>query len=105
MRAGRMTETIRLERLESVVNDYGTPQDEWQRYATARAERIDATTEERLRAFGATDEVSVIFRMRHLDGVLPADRVIWNTESYGIEQITPIGRRKGLDLRCRRVTP
>ena len=56
-----------------------------------------------MRSFGASDEEAVIFRIRFVDGVTNADRVVWNGEPFNIRQVTPIGRRKGLDLRCTRL--
>ncbi|MFC0198886.1 phage head closure protein [Paracoccus rhizosphaerae] len=103
MKAGKLTETIVLQSGGTTLNDYGTPiPDSNVTLAVVRAERIDQTTEEFLRAGGATDEESVIFRIRHLDGIGNDDRVIWEGQTFNIRQVTPIGRRKGLDLRCTR---
>lgn len=100
MKSGKLIEVIQIQRATDGVNDYGTPVTAWATIATVRAERIDQTTEEFMRAFGASDEEAVIFRIRHLDGVSNADRVLWQGEPFNIRQVTPIGRRKGLDLRC-----
>ncbi|MGP9804487.1 phage head closure protein [Paracoccus sp. NSM] len=105
MRSGKLIETIRIETPQDSVNDYGTPTTGWTPRATVRAERIDQTTEEYMRSHGASDEEAVSFRIRHLDSVANADRVIWKGQPFEIRQITPIGRRKGLELRCVRVTP
>ncbi|TNH41276.1 phage head closure protein [Paracoccus haeundaensis] len=104
MKAGRLTETIQMERGDAGINDYGTPTTVWQRYATVRAERIDQTTEEFMRAGGASDEETVVFRIRHVEGVGNADRVLWKGEAFNIQQVTPIGRRQGQDLRCTRLS-
>lgn len=103
MKSGKLIEVIEIQRATDGVNDYGTPETTWTPIANVRAERIDQTTEEFLRAFGASDEEAVIFRIRHLDGVSNADRVLWQGEPFNIRQVTPIGRRKGLDLRCVRL--
>nr|WP_111298641.1 phage head closure protein [Paracoccus saliphilus] len=100
MKAGKLTETIQIERATDTVNDYGTPSTAWRPFASVRAERIDQTTEEFMRSFGASDEQAVVFRIRFLDGVTNADRVLWEGQAFNIQQVTPIGRRKGLDLRC-----
>lgn len=105
MRSGKLIETIRIEASEDGVNDYGTAETRWTHRATVRAERIDQTTEEYMRSHGASDEEAVSFRIRHLDSVANADRVIWKGQPFEIRQITPMGRRKGLELRCVRVTP
>lgn len=104
MRAGRLTEMIRLERAETSVNDYGTPATTWTRLAEVRAELIEQTTTEYIRNFGASDEELVIFRARFVEGVTNGDRVIWNGQPFNIKQAAPIGRREGLELRCVRMT-
>lgn len=103
MKSGRLTDTIQIEHATDIVDDYGTPATAWRPFASVRAERIDQTTEEFMRNFGASDEEAVIFRIRHLDGVTNADRVMWQGQPFNIRQVTPIGRRKGLDLRCSRL--
>lgn len=103
MKSGRLIETIQIESIAEGVNQYGTPEAIWMPRATVRAERIDQTTEEFMRSYGASDEEAVIFRIRFVDGITNADRVTWNGEPFNIRQVTPIGRRKGLDLRCTRL--
>ncbi|CAM3387571.1 phage head closure protein [Paracoccus nototheniae] len=103
MKSGRLTDTIQIEHPTDIVDDYGTPTTAWRPFASVRAERIDQTTEEFMRNFGASDEEAVVFRIRHLDGISNADRVLWHGQPYNIRQVTPIGRRKGLDLRCSRL--
>ena len=103
MKSGKLIETIQIEHATDTVNDYGTPATVWRTFASVRAERIDQTTEEFMRAGGATDEEAVVFRIRHLDGVTNANRVLWRGEAFNIRQATPTGRRKGLDLRCTRL--
>ena len=66
---------------------------------------MDQTTEEFIRSFGAMDEELVVFRFRFFDGITNADRLIWRGMAFNIKQITPIGRRKGIELRCTRIAP
>lgn len=103
MKSGKLTESITIEQASTGVNDYGTPIETWTPWAYLRAERIDQTTEEFMRSAGVSDETAVVFRVRFLDGISNADRVIWQGEAFNIRQITPLGRRKGLDLRCTRL--
>lgn len=103
MKSGKLTEMIQVEGGEAGINEYGTPFTLWRQFVSVRADRIDQTTEEFMRSFGASDEEAVIFRIRFVDGVTNADRVVWNGEPFNIRQVTPIGRRKGLDLRCTRL--
>ncbi|MFV0303418.1 MAG: phage head closure protein [Paracoccus sp. (in: a-proteobacteria)] len=105
MKSGRLTETIRIERASTAISDAGTPVETWERVADLRAERVDQTTEEFIRGYGASDEELVMFRARFFDGITNADRVIWNGAAFDIQQVTPIGRRKGVELRCVRIVP
>lgn len=103
MRAGRLTEEIRIERFTSTVNEAGTPVTVWSRLCILRAEKVEESTTEYIRNFGASDEEVVIFRARFFEGVTNADRVIWRGAAFNIKQVSPIGRRKGVELRCTRM--
>lgn len=103
MKSGTLTEAIRIERASTTINDAGTPTETWARLAELRAERVEQTTEEFIRGFGASDEELVIFRFRFFDGIRNADRVIWRGQAFNIKQVTPIGRYKGVELRCVRL--
>lgn len=102
MRAGKLDRTIRLDRVVHEINDFGTPVETWATLATLRAEIVSASTEEFIRDFGASDETVVVFRCRYLAGVTLADRVFYEGRPYDLKEIVEIGRRKGLELRCRR---
>lgn len=103
MKAGRLTEVIRIERSTSALNDYGTPSTTWTRLAVLRAEKVEQTTTEYIRNFGASDEEVVIFRTRFLDGITNADRLIWKGDAFNIQSVATIGRRTGVELRCVRI--
>ncbi len=103
MKAGRLNEKIGIERFTATVNDYGTPTETWVRIAVLRAEKVEQSTTEFIRNFGASDEELVIFRARFFDGISNADRVIWNGAAFNIKEVAPIGRRKGVELRCVRL--
>ncbi len=106
MKSGKLIEAIRIERRGGeTISAAGTPKPNWVRVVDLRAERIDQTTEEFIRGFGASDEELVIFLARFFDGITNADRLIWNGKPFNIKQVTPIGRRKGMELRCVRVEP
>lgn len=102
MRAGKLDRTIRLDRVVHETNDFGTPVETWATLATLRAEIVSASTEEFIRDFGASDETVTVFRCRYLAGVTLADRVFYEGRPYDLKEIVEIGRRKGLELRCRR---
>jgi SPP1 family predicted phage head-tail adaptor len=103
MKAGRLTEEIRIERSTSTINEYGTPTTAWAKLAVLRAEKVEQTTTEYIRNFGASDEEVVIFRTRFLDGITNADRLIWKGDAFNIQSVATIGRRTGVELRCVRI--
>ncbi|MDM8167153.1 phage head closure protein [Roseovarius sp.] len=105
MRSGKLVHVIEIQRASVTVNDAGTPSSTWGKVATLRAELVERSTEEFLRNAGETSETTVVFRTRHLDGVTDEDRVSFDGAAYDIEEITRIGRRKGLEFRCREVMP
>ncbi|WP_103172881.1 phage head closure protein [Paracoccus sp. SY] len=103
MKAGRLTEEIRIERSTSTINEYGTPSTTWVKLALLRAEKVEQTTTKYIRNFGASDEEVVIFRTRFLDGITNADRLVWKGNAFNIQSVATIGRRTGVELRCVRL--
>lgn len=103
MKAGRLTEEVRIERSTSTINEYGTPTSTWAKLAVLRAETVEQTTTEYIRNFGASDEEVVIFRTRFFDGITNADRLVWKGDAFNIQSVATIGRRTGVELRCVRL--
>lgn len=100
MRAGKLDRVITIQRYTATVDDYGTPGFAWTDFATMRAQRVQASTDEYIRNYGAADETVVIFRTRWLDGVTNADRVAYEGSFFNLKETKEIGRRQGLELRC-----
>ncbi len=100
MRAGKLDRIIVIERAATTVDEYGTPTEGWSTVATMRAELIQSSVAEFIRAYGATTDTIAIFRIRYLDGVTLADRVTYAGRPYDLKEVKEIGRRKGLELRC-----
>ncbi|WAJ26276.1 phage head closure protein [Antarcticirhabdus aurantiaca] len=100
MRAGKLDKTITIERSAASVDEYGTPSEGWSPVATVRAQVIQATTEEFMRSFGQASEAAAVFRIRHLDGITPGDRVTYQGRPFDIKEVKELGRRAGIDLRC-----
>lgn len=102
MRAGRLDNLIEIVRPGGYVDDgYGNqvPGPDIV-LASMRAQIIQANTEEFIRAWGASSETIMIFRTRWLDDVLLSDKVRHEGTDYNLKEIKPIGRRRGLELRC-----
>ncbi|RWR29459.1 head-tail adaptor protein [Sinirhodobacter populi] len=106
MKAGRLLEVIAIQRATSAgISDAGTPDEAWVDLCTLRAERAEQASVEAIEGLGAVDTETVVLRARFFEGVTNADRVIWNGDAWNIKRVSPIGRRKGIELHCERVTP
>lgn len=104
MRAGKLDREISIEApAGTTVNNAGTPTETWEPFATVRAEKIEGSTTEFLRGYGETDQTAMLFRTRFFDGLTTAHRVAFEGQYLNIREITEIGRRRGLELRCERV--
>jgi SPP1 family predicted phage head-tail adaptor len=99
MRAGKLDQTIVIQRGANTVNEFGTPVFVWEDVATLRAQLIEASTEEFL-TNGASEKTPAIFRTRYLAGITNADRIAFAGEMFNIREVKEIGRRKGLELRA-----
>jgi SPP1 family predicted phage head-tail adaptor len=103
MKAGRMSETVTIERETEAVSPAGTVTLTWATVATRRAEVIQAGTTELLKPFGEEGQAAIVFRVRFLADLTTKDRLTYRGQAYDIRDIKEIGRRRGLDLRCERV--
>jgi SPP1 family predicted phage head-tail adaptor len=103
MKAGRMTETVTIERETETVSPAGTVTLTWATIATRKAELIQASTTELLKPFGEEEQSAIVFRVRYVADVLTTDRLTYRGQHYNIRDIKEIGRRRGLDLRCERI--
>lgn len=102
MQAGKLDRAITIQRSTHEIDEYGNPVYTWTTLATLRAQLIQATTEEFMRAWGASSEIAIIFRTRFLEGVRLSDRVIYEGEEHNIKEVKELGRRRGLEIRTAR---
>lgn len=100
MKSGKLTRKIVIQRSQAAVDDYGTPVKAWAAIYTLRAEVVERSTSEFMQTGGATDEALIVFRVRHVPGLSNADQVTFDGKTYQIKEVTELGRRKGLELRC-----
>ncbi|GJE00906.1 head-tail adaptor protein [Methylobacterium isbiliense] len=100
MRAGRLDQTITVERRVETLDDAGTPVEAWHPVATARADLIQNTTEAFLREPGQTAEARVVFRVRFLPDLELTDRIVLDGVPHRLVEVKEVVRRRVLDLRC-----
>lgn len=103
MRAGKLFHIIKIQRGTDTLNEAGTPTTSWADLATLRAEKVEQSTSEFIRSFGAADETLAIFRTRFLGGVTNADRISFGGDDFNIREIAILGRNRGLEFRCVRL--
>lgn len=103
MKAGKLFHVLTVQRATEGLNDAGTPTTTWADLATLRAELVQQSTTEFIRAQGATDEAVLIFRTRYLAGVTNADRISFAGEALNLKEVVVLGRNRGLELRCTRL--
>jgi SPP1 family predicted phage head-tail adaptor len=103
MRAGDLTETITIERPSTALDANRAPVETWAPVTTVRAGIVTASTEEFMRGRGASSETSIVFRIRYLDDLTLADRVIYYGDAYNIKDMRELGRARGIDIRVERV--
>ncbi|CAM1632654.1 phage head closure protein [Bartonella sp. M0177] len=101
MKAGKLTHVIRIVKIDqSGIDDFGNPITEKVPLATLRAEIVQQSTEEFIRAYGASDETIMIFRTRFINGVNNSCLIEFNGRTFNIKETSEIGRREGLEIRC-----
>ncbi|CAM1633478.1 MULTISPECIES: phage head closure protein [Bartonella] len=101
MKAGKLTHVIQIIKIEYVGSDgLGNPKTKETLLAKLRAEIVQQSTEEFIRAYGTSNETIVIFRTRYIRGVKNSCRVKFNGRTFNIKQLSEIGRREGLEIRC-----
>jgi head-tail adaptor len=117
MRAGELDRLITLRRKARSIDDAGTVTETWTDLATIRAALLPPApvnaaaapttlaSAERDESFGFQDVEILTFRVRWRDYQLTgSDRVTYSGGAYQVVGVTEIGRRVGLDIRCRRIT-
>lgn len=100
MRAGSLDRTITLQQSATTVDDFGTATEGWTDFITCRAQLVQSSTTDFLKAYGETETAIAVFRTRWLDGVTADMRVSYGGRNFLVMEITEIGRRVGLELRC-----
>lgn len=106
MRAGKLDRIITLDAYsEGVPDEYGNSTPGWTAFATLRAELLQMTTEEFMRAYGEMSETAIIFLTRFVAGVTTVHRVGYGGKQFNIREVKEIGRGEGLELRCHEAPP
>lgn len=107
MRAGKLDRIIDLQRSAIIGNDgAGNPELAWTVIARLRAQIVDGSRQATIGGEKQIDSAeTVTFRTRFVDGVSLADRVVYQGAVHDLVEVKEIGRRRGLELRTRRIGP
>jgi SPP1 family predicted phage head-tail adaptor len=100
MRAGNLDRRIGIDRAAVVKDPHGVERSSWSRMANVRAQVVQSSTEEFMRAPGASTETAIVFRIRYLAGLTTADRIAFDGQFFNVVEIKEIGRRHGLEIRA-----
>ena len=103
MRSGKLVHVIKLYSYTTQVNAAGTPVEDWHPLATLRAEIVSRATEDFLQNAGEASIARAVFRTRYVANACTGYRIEFGATWYEIEEVTILGRNKGLELRCRQV--
>jgi len=100
MRAGKLDQTITLQRFTHTVSAWGEPIEDWTDVATVKAELVTDTAKEYLAAYGAREEAVRVFRCRFKGELTTKDAVVHDGLRLNIRELVPIPRRRGVEIRC-----
>ncbi|MGE4297035.1 MAG: phage head closure protein [Desulfovibrionaceae bacterium] len=93
MRAGRLRHTVTIEHTVSTQNAYGEMVPAWEAFATRRAAVRPLAGREYFAASGEGAEVTHEIRLRYLDGVTTAMRIVFNTRHFDIQSVINVNER------------
>ena len=100
MRAGKLDRLITIQRAKDVDDGMGNQTPTWAKLADLRAQIVQASTEEYIRSYGASDDTVIIFRTRYFPGVKNEDQIIYAGAEFDIKETKELGRKQGLEIRC-----
>jgi len=99
IRIGKMQHRVRIERPSDVQGPSGQPVDEWILFASRRAAKESSAGGEHLTPPQKVARVPVLWKLRHLEGVLPTMRLVCEGRVYEIlSAIDPTDERMELHI-------
>lgn len=105
MRSGTLDREIIVQRAVTTLADSGAPRETWTTVVTLRAQLVANGTSEEETAAGALDQTSLTFKTRFFDGIALGDRIVYQGQPLELRSLQEVGRRRGLELSCKRFGP
>lgn len=104
MRAGMLRHKIVVQKFTEVQDVYGEADKTWTTFKTLWAHVSPISGREYFDAKQHTSEISHQVKIRHLDGVTPKMRILYDSRYFDIESVINEGERdKQVTLMCREV--
>ncbi len=97
-----LTELIVIEREAETVRPDGGLDRTWSEIARTRAELSERTMAEVPQERGTLTVTTLTFKARWVPGITLADRILYGDLHFNISAVTEIGRRDGLEIKCKR---
>lgn len=98
-RAGQFDRRITIEQPTETRDLVGDPITAWSEFATRWARKIDRRGTERFQAERETAEREVLFEIRYLAGVNETMRILFDGDTYDIEEVLEVRRRQFQTIR------
>jgi SPP1 family predicted phage head-tail adaptor len=94
----KLDRRVKLQRREVEQDQYGAETETWVDIATVWAQRLELRGDERWQAQQAVATTDIKYRIRHLSGLSPMDRLVDGGRVFDIKAVLEIGRRDGLEI-------
>lgn len=102
MRAGRLDRRIRIERATVDRDTHGGKTETWALLMEVYAQVTPLRGRELVAAGQVMPGVETKFTIRWREGILPADRIVYEGVHYDIQHLAEIGRRVALEILAKR---
>jgi SPP1 family predicted phage head-tail adaptor len=93
-----MKDRIVIQQYTTTVDDWNHKTKSWTTARTVWAQKLYKNSQLVSEVKGVTHVMTVIFRMRHIDGVGTTNRVLQGSEIYDIVGMKILGNKEGLEL-------
>jgi SPP1 family predicted phage head-tail adaptor len=93
-----MDRRISIEHYTTVPDEYGNEIPTWTEMANVWAAVQQESGREFIQASAVTPERRVVFRIRWMDGITTAHRVIYDGRQHNVHEARELGRREGIEL-------
>lgn len=98
IRAGELDRRITIIEMTATENEIGEQVDLWTVVAEVRAAKKVLSSRDVMRSQGVVNAPQGKFVIRWRDGLKTNQRIIYDEETFDIESIEEIGRKRGLTL-------